>query len=254
VRFGLAFSVAVVLATCVPAGVGAQEELFAQGNQRYQEEDFGAAIEAYETVLSAGYESGPLLYNLGNAYFKAGELGRAILAWERARDLAPRDPDVEANLALAHSLTVDRVEPLPRFWLISAVRWWVDLLPHAALVWAVAAGWLALAGGLVAFIIALRDSVRRLGQRIALACGVVVLVLGTNLLVRELAIGEGERGVILADVVQVRSAPAEDDNLTLFEVHEGTRVRVDQRTEAWAEIVLADGKVGWVPTTALGVI
>ena len=42
--------------------------------------------------------------------------------------------------------------------------------------------------------------------------------------------------------------------LTLFEVHEGTRVRVDQRTEAWAEIVLEDGKVGWVPAETIGAI
>ena len=76
----------------------------------------------------------------------------------------------------------------------------------------------------------------------------------TNLVVRELGIGEPERAVILAEAVAVRSAPAEDDDLTLFEVHEGTRVRIDQRTGVWAEVVLDDGKVGWVPLDVLEAI
>jgi hypothetical protein len=71
-------------------------------------------------------------------------------------------------------------------------------------------------------------------------------VLGTNLFVRELGIGRAERGVIMAEAVPVRSAPADQDDLTLFEIHEGTRVRIAQRAGGWAEVVLDDGKVGWV--------
>jgi hypothetical protein len=77
--------------------------------------------------------------------------------------------------------------------------------------------------------------------------GVVVLVLGTNLFVRELGVGQPERAVILAAEVPVQAAPADTDDLTLFEIHEGTRVRIDRRAGEWAEIVLEDGKVGWVP-------
>ena len=82
----------------------------------------------------------------------------------------------------------------------------------------------------------------------------MVVVLGANLVVRELGIGASERGVILASVVPVRSAPTGDDDLTVFEVHEGTRVRVDQRTDEWAEIVLDDGKVGWIPSDVMGLV
>lgn len=48
---------------------------------------------------------------------------------------------------------------------------------------------------------------------------------------------------MIQSLVQVRSAPLDDEALTLFTVHEGTKVRVDRR----AEVVLEDGKVGWVP-------
>jgi tetratricopeptide (TPR) repeat protein len=247
---------AVILAAGVPAvaPLAAQEEIFTRGNQLYQAEDYAAAIEAYEAILAGGFESHELYYNLGNAYFKVGDLGRSILSWERALKLEPGDQDAVANLALAAQLTADEIEPLPRFWLLSVVSWWVNLLPRSALTLLVAVGWMSLAAGLTVRILARAFTPRRVGTWLVLGGASVVLVLGTNLLVRELGIGQVERGVILADAVPVRSAPAEDDNLTLFEVHEGTRVRIDQRTERWAEIVLDDGKVGWVPVGVMGVI
>ncbi len=237
-----------VLATTMPAPVHSQQELFEQGNQLYQQGDFAGAVEAYRAVRTAGWEGADLHYNLGNAHFKAGELGRAILEWERALVLEPGHADALANLDLARSLTADAVEPLPRFWLFQLVSWWVHLLPRSILIALVAGAWLALATGVVARVLAGVTQVGVWGGRLALIGGAVVMVLGVNLLVRELGIGRPDRAVVLADVVSVRSAPAADDDLTLFEIHEGTRVRVDQRAGAWAEVVLDDGKVGWVST------
>lgn len=237
-----------------PAGGAAQAEIFEQGNQLYQEGDFAGAISAYEAVLAAGFESAALHYNLGNAHFKTGDLGRSILAWERARAITPADPDVLANLELARSLTADAIEPLPRFWLFAAVSWWVGLLPRGVLLVTVAAAWLAVGAGVAMRVLARGDGVRRVATWVAVAGAAVVLLLGTNLFVRELGIGSAERGVILAEAVPVRSAPADQDDLTLFEIHEGTRVRIDQRAGSWAEIVLEDGKVGWIPADVMGVI
>jgi hypothetical protein len=247
---GLVAVMALARAPCVQA----QEEIIEQGNQLYQQGDFGGAVEAYETVLDAGFESIALHYNLGNAYFKTGELGRAILAWERARELAPSDPDVLANLALARSLTADAVEPLPQFWLLSAVSWWVGLLPRGLLAVVVATAWLAAGAGMATRVLARRDDVRTVGTWVAVVGAALTLVFGTNLFVRELGIGQPERAVVLAEVVPVRSAPADQDDLTVFEIHEGTRVRIDQRAGEWAEVVLDDGKVGWVRTDVFEVI
>ena len=245
---------AALLALALASAVGAQQEIFERGNRLYQEGDYAAAIEAYEALLSAGFESADLHYNLGNAHFKAGDLGASILAWERALARAPGDADVVANLELARSLTADAVEPLPRFWLFSALSWWVGLLPRGVLVVVVGAGWLALTGGVAWRILAQGDAARRAARWTAIAGAGVALLLGTNLAVRELGIGRAERAVILSQAVPVRSAPAAEDDLTLFEVHEGTVVRIDQRAGTWAEVVLADGKVGWVPVEAIGVI
>jgi len=248
--------VAVIALTALvtPAGVHAQEEILERGNQLYQEGDFVGAIEAYEAVRAAGFESATLHYNLGNAYFKAGDLGRSILEWERALLRSPGDPDAAANLDLARSLTVDAVEPLPRFWLFSALSWWVRWLPGGLLIALVGGAWILTWAGVITRVWSRSPDVRRLTGWVAIPAAIVVAVFGTNLLVRELGLGEPERGVILAGTVQVRAAPAEEDDLTLFEIHEGTRVRVEQRAGDWAEVVLDDGKVGWVPDDVFEVI
>jgi tetratricopeptide (TPR) repeat protein len=254
---GVTAAVAVLWLAAITSPAGAllaQDEIFQQGNQLYQAGDYAAAVEAYEAVLASGLESHELHYNLGNAHFKAGDLGRSILSWERALRLEPGDADALANLELADRLTVDEIEPLPRFWILSVISWWVNLLPRSVLISVVGVAWLCLAGGVIVRILTRAEGGRRRGAWVAAGGAAVVLLLGTNLVVRETGLGRAEGAVILEEAVPVRSAPAADDNLTLFEVHEGTRVRVDQRTEQWAEIVLADGKVGWVPVDVMEII
>lgn len=244
----------LLVGALTPRGGGAQREIVARGNEAYQDGDYGTAIESYEAVLEAGFQGADLEYNLGNAYFKRGDLGPAILHWERGLELAPGDPDLRANLELARSLTVDAVEPLPQFWLTSVVSWWVRLLPRGWLVGVVAVGWLVLTGGVVLRILGRSPWMARVGRSMTVVGPLLLVLLGPSLVVRETGLGVPERAVILAEAVPVRSAPSEDDDLTLFEVHEGTRVRIDQRTGDWAEVVLDDGKVGWVPDDVMEII
>ena len=236
------------------APVEAQQEIFETGNRLYQEEDFGGAIDAYEAVLGAGYESADLYYNLGNAYFKDGDLGRSILNWERALAREPGNEDVAFNLELARSLTVDAIQPLPRFWLLDAVSWWVNLLPRSVLLLLVAGAWLCALAAVGVRVLARDEEPRWIAGWVLTVATVLVVAFGANLAVRELRLGQPDRAIILAEIVRVQSAPAEDDDLTLFEIHEGTRVRIDQTAGSWAEVVLDDGKVGWVQTEVMETI
>lgn len=245
---------ALLVPSLTPVALHAQDEILAAANQAYQEGSYQEAIEAYSAIQNGGYNSAGLEYNLGNAWFKSGDLARAILHWERALVLSPGDDDTLANLELARSITVDAVEPLPTFWLFDAARWWVGLLPLTLLLGVVGFGWLALTGGVALRVLAPTDGLAAAGRWSTRVGLVVVLVFGTNLLVREMGWGQPERAIVMADVVPVRSAPADDDDLTLFEVHEGTRVRIDERTGQWAEVVLDDGKVGWIPIDVMEVI
>ncbi len=231
------------------APLHAQDELFEEGNRLYQQEDFQGALDSYLRIREAGFESPGLYYNIGNAHFKANELGRAILNYERARRLAPNDADILANLELARSLGVDEIVPLPRFWLFRVGSWWINLLPRSLLIGLTAAGYLLAAGAVVALV--LRLGARSWARRAAAAGGVVVLLLGATLVARESRLGQARLAVVLAAEVVVRSAPSDDPALRLFVIHEGTRVRVERRSEEWLEVVLDDGKVGWVRAEVL---
>jgi hypothetical protein len=230
------------------------EALFETGNRLYQENDFNGALTAYLAVLEAGYESSDLHYNLGNAYFKTGDLGRSILSWERALRVRPGDSDTRANLELARSLTADEIEPLPRFWLLSALSWWVNLLPQRVLVFLVALTYLLITGGLCLFVLSRRQGKGRMGAWVSLGGVAGGVLFGVTLLARTGALGGSEWGVILEEAVPVQSAPSSEADLTLFLVHEGTKVRIDQTSETWLEVVLEDGKVGWVPVGVLEII
>jgi hypothetical protein len=233
---------------------GDPEAIFQEGNRRYQENDYQGALEAYRGILEVGLESADLYYNLGNAHFKAGDLGGAILSYERALRLNPRGPDIRANLELARSLTADEIEPLPRFWLLSGLSWWVQLFPRDLLTLGLVLTYLLGAVGLIMVILSRRTSGRRFGTWFVGAGALGVLVFGCTLVAREGLIGSTEWGIVMVEAAAVQSAPSVGDDLTLFQVHEGTRVRVDRTTESWLEIVLEDGRVGWVPSGVLEII
>ena len=237
-----------------PAVIPAQQASFEAGNRLYQGGDFEAARDAYLQVYDAGLESGVLYYNLGNAYFKTGDLARAILNYERAARLLPRDQDVRANLALARSLTPDEIMPLPRFWLLSAFDWWLELIPRAALIWFVAVAYLVGGAGVVVLILARRPLIRRVSRIATLGAGSIVLVFGSTLAVRESGLTRAQEAVIMVAAVSAQSAPSQDPNLTVFDVHAGTKVRIDRFSDGWAEIVLEDGRVGWIRSESLETI
>lgn len=224
-------------------------ERFQAGNSLYQAGDFEAAHDAYSQILGAGWESGDLHYNLGNAYFKLGRLGPAILSYERARRSLPGDDNVLANLDLARSLTADQIAPLPGFWLTRAWNWWVDLLPRPWLVVIVAGGYLA---AMALLVVRIMGGVRRRwAAAAAIGVGAVAVVFAVNLVIRESGFGRADYGVIMVVETPVQSAPADDPALQLFTIHEGTTVRIDRRSDAWLEVVLEDGKVGWLRAETL---
>ena len=88
------------------------QQMKAEADSAYINKEYAKAIEIYESMLQQG-ESGEVYYNLGNAYFKQDELGKAILNYERALLLQPGNSDINANLDMARAKTVDKVNPNP---------------------------------------------------------------------------------------------------------------------------------------------
>lgn len=107
------FRLLVVLSLVLAGSIAFSQEptaAFQKGNQLYEQRDYPGAIEAYLGLIRSGYESGPLCYNLGNAYFRNGDLGHAILYYLKAQRLDPGNDDISANLAFARQFTTLQLE------------------------------------------------------------------------------------------------------------------------------------------------
>jgi tetratricopeptide (TPR) repeat protein len=92
----------VLLASSIASFAAAPSNAsFAAANKLYEQGKYGEAVAAYEALRSGGLTSPALLYNLGNARFKSGRIGKALGAYLEAGHMAPRDPDIRANLQFA---------------------------------------------------------------------------------------------------------------------------------------------------------
>jgi tetratricopeptide (TPR) repeat protein len=220
----------------------------AEANRLYEEGEFTEAAARYQALVDAGVQDGRLYYNLGDAHFKAGDLGRAILNYRRAQRLLPRDGDVAANLELARAQTLDRIEVENEGAIIKLVRRLIGwtTLDEAAI--AALLLWIALCG-LVTGAIIWR------GRRRALlyVAGVVAILLFLGALSIGIKLLD-ERGrppaVVVAPEVAVRSGPG-DDYLTEFTLHAGAEVRLVERRGGWMRIALPGDLQGWAPSEAV---
>jgi len=230
-----------------------EKEIFLQGNDFYRQKQYDQAITAYKQLVDMGYEGTSLYYNLGNAYYRQGEIGHAILYYEKALKLSPGDEEIKHNLTLANLKTIDKVESLPGFFLF---EWWEGLLALFS-----ASGWIFVT---YIFYLMLILSIgfyfyakSRTQQKIALISGLtgfILLVLCATLMTvklnKELNI---KNGVVIQNVVNVKLSPDYESN-DAFIIHEGLKVRFEDKVDDWVKIRLEDGKVGWIQEEAAKVI
>lgn len=204
--------------------------------------DLAGAAAGYEKVVAAGGTGGDVWFNLGNVYYRQGELPRAVLAWRRAELRDPRDPDVAANLEFARRKLPDRLDVARRH--PSFAPWQVALTVDEAR-WL---GWAAVGLGLLA------AAGRGLTSRFPLAgVGGAAAAGGLTLLAGAWA---QERlppgGVVLAEEVSAQSDLG--GGVTLFTLHGGAEVEVTEQAAGKVQIRLPDGRRGWVAAEAVGVV
>jgi tetratricopeptide (TPR) repeat protein len=221
------------------------QSLMQQANQHYADNQFNAAIELYEKILQGFYESPELYFNLGNAYFKEGNIPAAILNYEKALKLDPTDGDIRYNLDLANSRIIDKIEPLPEFFL---KEWWRSIRDlFSSNQWAKGGLLFLILGLSSAFIFFVSRSV--IARKIAFWAGSFCIFL---MLLSFIFSSSGyhkykrnDAGIIFAPTVTVKSSP-NDNSVDLFVIHEGTKVFITDRVESWCEIRLVNGNVGWI--------
>jgi hypothetical protein len=230
-----------------------EDEKMQIANNLYEEGQYLQAAQAYQQLVDLGVADSALFYNLGNAHFKQGDYGQAIVNYRRAQQLAPRDPDVEANLALARAQTVDQFEGAGEAGFLAQVggtlqSWFaLDELALAAL-----AAWILFVFVLLLFISARAGTAWRRGVRTALVVSALVLVVGVLSLGSVLYVENGRsEGVIIAAEVDVTSGPGAQ-YVTEFTLHSGAEVDLVEARGNWVRLALPGaGLEGWVPAGAI---
>jgi len=237
----------LLMAACTPQLASGTQ--MAEANRLYEAGQFAEAAAAYQALVDTGVEDGALYYNLGNAYLKANDLGRAVLNYRRAQQLLPHDPDVAANLRLARAQTRDQLEEADGGLLAGSVRRFLvewTTLEEAAVI---ALGlWVVLCALVVVAILWPRG---RPGLRYAIS--VTAVLLGLSLLsagIRVADVPGRVPAVIVAESIEVHSGPG-TDYLTEFTLHAGAEVRLVEQRNDWVRIVLPGDLQGWAPSKAV---
>jgi len=229
------------------------DSLLLTANSSYTSGKYDDAVKAYEAILYQGYESDQVYFNLGNAYFKLKNIAAAILNYERAARLNPGDEDISFNLELARTFTVDKIEPLPEFFLktyignlrsaFSSDGWaWLSIL--FLVLTLVAAG---------VFWFTFRPAVKRVTFALGLLALLLTIASAGFSAQQKNRIAHHNYGILFPSVVSVKSSPG-DSGKDLFILHAGTKVQITKSVGDWVEIRIADGNKGWVLKESVGII
>ncbi|MCP4404880.1 MAG: tetratricopeptide repeat protein [bacterium] len=219
------------------------EELFRQGNNFYQESRYQEAISSYEQILANGLENGYVYYNLGNVLLKEQRIGEAILQYERAKRLLPRDEDVAFNLNYARALTLDKMdaEGGKLSQALAAARNYFTPNEVALTLWI---GYGLLSSSIVAFMFVPRRWKLRL---LYLALPAALLLLGASLLLYlQSSYIQHDEAILLVQQVSAKTGPGEGYS-DVFEIHEGAKVRIQREKLDWVEVKLPNKVIGWIP-------
>lgn len=212
---------------------------FYKGNTLYEEGKYDEAVQEYMRLLDRGLESGNLYYNIGNCYFKKGQLGKAILNYERAMRLIPRDSDLKSNYAFAVSRIQFDVASKPSWF--ERVMGFFDFLPLDEITLTESCTYLLLVLFLILSLFI--GGLRRYTLSVTF-CLLTVMILLAFPLYSRTALLDTE-AVVIAGNPEARYEPLEKAS-THFLLYEGMKVTVLQSQEGWTKIRRADGKIGWI--------
>ena len=219
----------------------------------YVQSDYEKAVKLY-AKLAEQNPNAEVFYNLGCAYYRIDDMAHSVLWFERALKLDPSSKDIQFNLEMARSKTIDKIVPQHEFILFTYFRSMTN--------WFSLHTWTII--GLLCFVLTLVSLLLFWGagsitMRKAAFSSAVLLLLVTVL---SNVCAQQQRkfkqihtsGIIIAPAVTVKSTPADNGN-DLFVLHEGSKVEIlDNSLKEWCEVTIADGKQGWIPKKSFDLI
>jgi tetratricopeptide (TPR) repeat protein len=207
---------------------------FEKGNQELAAGNYKAAIGQYEAEVKSGRWSANLFYNLGNAYFHADDIGRAILNYERALELEPHHPEAQTNLEIAREKSRG-LEMTP-----GPVEKYLGKIGTSTLaITAVVCFWI----GVILLIVRQRAA--------AIAAGIACLILSAVSVWAAWTLDSATRGaaIIVTEDAQARVATA-DTARSVLALPPGSEVVILQERGNWSYASLPNDQRGWIAAKA----
>ena len=226
------------------------QHVFEQANKLYQQEKYEQSITKYLEIINNGYESWQLYFNLGNAYYRIGQFGKAILHFERAYKLNPKNEDVEFNLRLVNTKVVDNIKTPPLTEFINNVKYFLSM---TALIWLTIGLYLGLTFIIIIRLIVRKRRIQRLLKIIVIPILIVLILTSSVFIMRVNEDTTVKYAILMTDKVDVLGEPSVNGT-ELFSLHEGAKFKIEESSGEWAKIRLAGGNVGWLKKDVFEII
>ncbi|MCK5012900.1 MAG: tetratricopeptide repeat protein [Candidatus Omnitrophica bacterium] len=218
---------------------------FVSAGMAYKDGQYEEAITKYTQIIEGGLQSGAVYYNLGNSYFKKGDMGRAILNYERAKSLIPRDSDLNFNNRYVSS-RINRYSAGEKInFLDRTMKSYIEFYTINEMVMILVGAIFVL--GMVFLLSLYLNWPRSFIQGMAAFLSLIVMIYAVGLVVKI------QYARDLAVVVTAAESYFEprDDSTVHFKLSEGMKAKIMRPESNWIKIERLDGKRGWVP---LGVL
>ncbi|MBU1864602.1 MAG: tetratricopeptide repeat protein [Candidatus Omnitrophica bacterium] len=226
-----------------------QNYIFYKANVLYEKRDYDGALLEYQELLDANLTSGNLYYNMGNCYFKKGEMGKAILFYERARRLLPRDGDISSNYDYARSLIKETVLPTQKMWFLRFIDSFFKHFTINELTLLLSFLYLVFFCTLSAMIIF------KMEKRFVIPVLCIILMMastGLFSLIGKITY-EGHGIVVINEKTIARFEPFERGT-THFTLFEGMKATIIQSKGMWYKIQREDRRLGWIEKKDVAII
>lgn len=226
------------------------EEMLVKANVLYNESAYDSAATIYEDIIKLGYTSPVLYYNLGNTYYKLRNYPLAIYYYEKSLKLDPNNEDTKHNIDIANSFISDKIETVPDLFLKS---WWRGIsntfsADRWAIITIIVFGIL-----LICLFLYLTAKTKLLKKSTFFTSIILIIILLCCTIIstqKYRYIKSNNEGIVITPTITVKSSPS-STSVDLFVLHEGSKVRILDQADEWEKIKIANGSIGWIPSSSV---
>lgn len=221
-------------------------ELFKNANSLYYSEKYDGAEKIYSELHKKYPEYGAVAYNLGNAYYRLGKMGRAILSYERALQREPRNRDIERNLEQAKAELSYKIED-KRNWYLKAAEISLQKFTEDEISSVLALSYFLFAASLVLPLFLGKGLRFGLVQKILI---VLLLSMTAVYAAKRVEVRVIRDAIVMSKKAEVRFGPSDGDRVA-FKLGEGLKVYVVKSRSDWSRIILTNGEDGWIKNSSI---